>query len=212
MGKIKIPKSAPSLDMTPMVDLAFLLVTFFMLTAKFRQNENVEIVTPSSHSEKILPENVMLVTVDTAGRAFYALDGQDVRKNMLLEMGSKYKMQFTAEEVKRFQVMTSFGVPMDKLKEYIHANENERGKLDRTTTGIPIDSVNNQLGDWIAYGWNEKQVFQQTNKMAKENWCRIAIKAEGQTNYKAIKRVIQIFADRNLNSFNLITEMEKEAP
>ena len=212
MGKIKIPKSAPSLDMTPMVDLAFLLVTFFMLTAKFRQNENVEIVTPSSHSEKILPENVMLVTVDTAGRAFYALDGQDVRKNMLLEMGSKYKMQFTAEEVKRFQVMTSFGVPMDKLKEYIHANENERGKIDRTTTGIPIDSVNNQLGDWIAYGWNEKQVFQQTNKMAKENWCRIAIKADGQTNYKAIKRVIQIFQDRNLNSFNLITEMEKEAP
>lgn len=84
--------------------------------------------------------------------------------------------------------------------------------MDMVTSGIPIDSVNNQLGDWVAYGWNEKQVFQQTNKMAKENWCRIAIKADGQTNYKAIKRVIQIFQDRNLNSFNLITEMEREAP
>ena len=212
MGKIKIPKSAPSLDMTPMVDLAFLLVTFFMLTAKFRQNENVEIVTPSSHSEKILPENVMLVTVDTAGRVFFALDGQEVRKNMLLEMGTKYKVQFTAEDVKRFQVMTSFGEPMDKLIEYIKGGENERGKMDKITSGIPIDSVNNQLGDWIAYGWNEKQIFQQTKKMAKENWCRIAIKADGQTNYKVIKRVIQIFQDRNLNSFNLITEMEKEQP
>jgi biopolymer transport protein ExbD len=212
MGKIKIPKSAPSLDMTPMVDLAFLLVTFFMLTAKFRANENVEIVTPSSHSEKILPENVMLVTVDTAGRVFFALDGQEVRKNMLLEMGSKYKVQFTAEDVKRFQVMTSFGEPMDKLVEYIRGGEKERGVMDRTTPGIPIDSVNNQLGDWVAYGWNEKQTFQQTTKMPKENWCRIAIKADGQTNYKAIKRVIQIFQDRNLNSFNLITEMEKEQP
>ena len=212
MGKIKIPKSAPSLGMTPMVDLAFLLVTFFMLTAKFRANENVEIVTPSSHSEKILPENVMLVTVDTAGRVFFALDGQEVRKNLLLQMGSKYNVKFNAEEVKRFQVMSSFGEPMDKLIEYIHGNENERGKLDKVTPGIPIDSTNNQLGDWIAYGWNEKQTFQQTNKMAKENWCRIAIKADGQTNYKVIKRVIQTFQDRNLNSFNLITEMEKEAP
>ena len=198
--------------MTPMVDLAFLLVTFFMLTAKFRTNENVEIVTPSSHSEKILPENVMLVTVDTAGRVFFALDGQDVRKNMLLQMASKYKVTFTAEDVKRFQVMMSFGEPMDKLTAYIKANENERGKMDKTTSGIPIDSVNNQLGDWVAFGWNEKQVFQQTAKMPKENWCRIAIKADGGTNYKAIKRVIQIFQERNLNSFNLITEMEKEAP
>lgn len=198
--------------MTPMVDLAFLLVTFFMLTAKFRQNENVEIVTPSSHSEKILPENVMLVTIDTAGRAFFALDGQEVRKNMLLQMGSKYKVTFTAEDVKRFQVMNSFGEPMDKLVEYIRGGEKERGKMDHETGGIPIDSVNNQLGDWVAFGWNEKQAFQQTTKMAKENWCRIAIKADGQTNYKAIKRVIQIFQDRNLNSFNLITEMEREAP
>ena len=212
MGKIKIPKSAPSLDMTPMVDLAFLLVTFFMLTAKFRANENVEIVTPSSHSEKILPENVMLVTIDTAGRVFYQLDGQEVRRNMLMAMADKYKIKFTATDIKRFTVMTSFGEPMDRLVEYVRGGENERGKMDRTTAGIPIDSVNNQLGDWIAFGWNEKQKFQQTTNMPKENWCRIAIKADGQTNYKVIKRVMQIFQDRNLNSFNLITEMEREQP
>ncbi|MFM1898639.1 MAG: hypothetical protein RL577_879, partial [Bacteroidota bacterium] len=35
MPKVKMPKSSPSLDMTPMVDLAFLLVTFFMLTSSF---------------------------------------------------------------------------------------------------------------------------------------------------------------------------------
>ena len=210
MGKLKIPKSAPSLDMTPMVDLAFLLVTFFMLTAKFRVNEAVPILPPSSHSEKILPENTLQVTIDTAGRVFYALDGQEVRKNLLLEMGKKYNVSFTESDVKRFAVMSEFGVPMTQLLAYIRGGEKERTVLDKTSTGIPIDSVNNQLGDWIAFGWNEKQIDQQTKNVPKENWCRIAIKADGQTNYKAIKRVIEIFQDRNLNSFNLITDMETE--
>ena len=82
--------------------------------------------------------------------------------------------------------------------------------MDTESGGIPIDSLNNQLGDWIAFGWNAKQVFQQENNIPKENWCRIAIKADGQTNYKVIKRVIKIFQERNLNSFNLITNMETE--
>jgi len=213
MGKIKIPKSAPSLDMTPMVDLAFLLVTFFMLTAKFRVNEAVPILPPASHSEKILPENMLQVTVDTAGRAFFSLDGQDVRKNLLKKMVQKYNITgVTESDMKRFAVMTEFGVPMSQLLAYIRGGEKERGKFDKESTGIPIDSVNNQLGDWIAFGWNEKQIDQQTKKISKDNWCRISIKADGQTNYKAIKRVMQIFQDRNLNSFNLITNMKTEAP
>ena len=210
MPKIKITKNAPALDMTPMVDLAFLLVTFFMLTAKFRVNEAVMVTPPSSHSEKILPENVMQVTVDTGGRVFFALDGQEVRRNLLAEMGQKYNISFTEADAKRFSVMSEFGVPMAQILEYIRGDEKIRLKLDQQAGGIPIDSVNNQLGDWVALGWNAKQVFQQTNNVPKENWCRIAIKADGQTNYKVIKRVIQVFQDRNLNSFNLITNMETE--
>lgn len=212
MSKIKMPKSAPSLDMTPMVDLAFLLVTFFILTANFRQNEAIMVKTPSSHSEKILPQNVMLVTLDTAGRAYFSLDGKEVRRNLLLTMGEQYKVKFTEAEVNRFLILPMFGVPMAQLPEYIRGDEKARAAIDKASAGIPMDSLNNQLGDWIAYGWNEKQIFQQTNDIPKENWCRIAIKADGQTDYSKIKRVIAVFQERNLNSFNLITDMETENP
>ena len=62
MPKIKAPKGSPSIDMTPMVDLAFLLVTFFMLSASFRSSEPVDVDIPTSISDKIIPENVLLIT------------------------------------------------------------------------------------------------------------------------------------------------------
>ncbi len=206
-----MPKSAPALDMTPMVDLAFLLVTFFILTANFRQNEAVTIKSPTSHSEDILPSNTMLVTIDTAGRAFFSLDGKEVRKNMLLTMGEQYKIKFTEEDVKRFVILPQFGVPMSQLQEYIRANESQRLAIDRASEGIPKDSLNNQLGDWIAYGWNEKNDFQIVNNIPEENRCRIAIKADARTDYKSLKRVMDVFQERKLNTFHLITDMETEA-
>ena len=211
MSKIKMPKSAPSLDMTPMVDLAFLLVTFFILTANFRQNEAVTIKSPTSHSDKILPANTMLVTVDTAGRAFFRLDGKDVRIAMLETMGEKYKVTFTPEDKKRFAILAQFGCPMSQLQQYIRGNEAQRLAIDRVSPGIPMDSLNNQLGEWIAYGWNEKGIWETQNKVEKDNRCRIAIKADGNTNYKAVKRVMDVFQERKLNSFHLITDMETEA-
>jgi len=80
MPKIKISKGNPALDMTPMVDLAFLLVTFFMLTASVRVSEPVIVDTPSSTSEKLLPDNVILITVDDKGKAFYNINNFEVRK------------------------------------------------------------------------------------------------------------------------------------
>lgn len=223
MPKIKISKGNPSLDMTPMVDLAFLLVTFFMLTASVRVSEPVIVDTPSSTSDKLLPDNVILVTVDDKGKAFYNINNFDVRKRTLEKMAQQYRVEFTDKEKERFAKMTSFGVPIVAtpgytgvlLKEYINMEDPQRLKVK--SPGIPLDSVHNQLRDWIQFGRIEalRQLKTQQDK-AKElgrsfkyEPLRFAIKADGKTNYIAVKDVIKVFTDMDIFRFNLITNLEQ---
>ena len=89
MGKVKMKRSSPTIDMTPMVDLAFLLVTFFMLTAAFRPPEPVAVDTPKSESEIPLPErDRMIITVSKDGKVFFDMDNQGGRKEALRQMGA----------------------------------------------------------------------------------------------------------------------------
>ena len=216
MPKIKMPKSNPQLDMTPMVDLAFLLVTFFMLTASVRVSEPVVVDTPSSTSEKLLPDNCILITVDNKGRAFYNINNGEVRIKTHERMGTQYNIDFTDKEKKRFAGMTSFGVPIAQLKQYINMEDPERLKVK--SPGVPLDSLHNELGDWIQFGRIEaaRQAKAQKDKADKAGRTfkyepmRFAIKADGQANYIAVKEIIKVFTDKDIYRFNLITNLEQE--
>ncbi|MFH1893770.1 MAG: biopolymer transporter ExbD [Candidatus Zixiibacteriota bacterium] len=53
-----------TLDMTPMVDIAFLLLIFYMATTQFKPPEKKEVTLPTSHSQVNLPDKgKILVTV-----------------------------------------------------------------------------------------------------------------------------------------------------
>lgn len=216
MPKIKMPRGNPSLDMTPMVDLAFLLVTFFMLTASVRVSEPVIVDTPSSHSDKLLPDNVILISVDNKGKAFYNINNYEVRVKTLERMAQQYKVTFTDKEKERFGKMTSFGLPMTQLKEYINMEDPQRMKVK--SPGVPLDSLHNELGDWIQFGRIEaaKQARTQKDKTEKLGRqfkyepLRFAIKADGEANYIAVKQVIKVFTDKEIYRFNLITNLEGE--
>jgi len=83
MPKIKKSRVGVRVDMTPMVDVAFLLLTFFMLTTQFKPPEEVQIILPSSHSTFKLPESdVMTVTISKDSRIFLGVDNQYVRSKI----------------------------------------------------------------------------------------------------------------------------------
>jgi biopolymer transport protein ExbD len=218
MPKIKMPGSSPSLDMTPMVDLAFLLVTFFMLTASVRVNEPVVVDIPSSTSEKLLPDNVMMISVDVDGRAFFNMSNPQVRVKTLERMGTQYKIDFSENEKKRFAGMTSFGVPIANLKAYIMMDDVARSKVK--SPGIPIDTtgIHNELGDWIAFGQiveltrekGEQTKAKDLGRSFKNEPLRYAIKADGSAKYVSVEQVIDVFKKLKIYRFNLITSLEQE--
>jgi len=85
------------IDMTPMVDVAFLLLTFFMLTTQFRPPSEVDVILPDSHSAIKLPESdVMTVSVNREGRIFMGLDSQKDRVKVFGEE-SKLRLDLPVE-------------------------------------------------------------------------------------------------------------------
>lgn len=217
MSKKPSKGGAPSLDMTPMVDLAFLLVTFFMLTASFRMAEPVVVDPPSSIGEVALPDNHIMVTIDDKGRAFFGISNTTAKTNALREMAAKYKVAFTEQQVAKFGGLSSFGVDIKDLPRYLDASENDR-KNFQPQKGVPLDTItpNNQLKDWIAIGGkNAVETYNQARKDAEEKnqefnaeKPRYAIKAAAKTKYIFVKDAVKQFTDLKIFQFNLITSLE----
>jgi biopolymer transport protein ExbD len=63
------------IDMTPMVDVAFLLLIFFMTTTTFKPPERVSVILPGSKSEIHVPEtNTIILTVNKAGEIYISYE------------------------------------------------------------------------------------------------------------------------------------------
>lgn len=196
MPKVKVPRKSTSVDMTAMTDVAFLLLTFFMLATKFKPDEPVIVDTPSSVSEILLPESgVILLTIDKDGRVFFGVDGQQVKEQLIQKMGERYNVKFTPAQIKEFSLLSTFGSSVAQLPALLDMKSEAR--LKAVQPGIPCDSLNNELGDWI---W-------QTRLLNKD--VRVAIKGDGQLTYPKVKQVIATLQDKKVNRYNFITNMEK---
>lgn len=181
--------------MTPMVDLAFLLVTFFMLTAQFRPDEPVTVETPRSSSDAKIPEsNIMTITVDEDNRVYFDVDGQEDRKEILIAMSGKFQVPFSDKQVENFMKITTFGVPMADLPGLLSLDSaDDRKKYTEARSGIPIDSTNNELDTWIRYTRIRKPKVE------------TAVKGDGSANYATIKKIVESLGNSKVYKFSLVT-------
>ncbi len=194
---VKASKKAASIDMTAMCDVAFLLLTFFILTATAKIPEPLPVDTPASTVQTKLPDTDLATITVGRGKVFFDLKGREVRKRTLELMGQKYEVAFTEEESAKFALMEGIGVPITSLKQLIAMSSSDRGKAN-LQPGIPKDSLDNQLSQWI-------QNARIANIEIQDKELQIAIKGDAKEEYPAIKKVMDILQDQKINSFNLVT-------
>lgn len=194
-------KKAASIDMTAMCDVAFLLLTFFILTATAKVPEPLPVDTPSSTVQTKLPDtDLAMLTVgksDGKEQVFFGVKGKEIRMATLDYMAQKYKMTFTDQERTQFSLVDEFGVPIEGLKQLLAMKSADRAKKG-VQPGIPCDSINNQLQDWVQYA-------RKANIDVNQKELQFAIKGDAKEEYPQIKRVMDILQDQKINSFNLVT-------
>lgn len=200
MGKVKIKKNDVWIDMTPMSDVMVLLLTFFMLTSTFVKNEPVKVVTPGSVSEIKVPEkDVLNILVARNGKVFMSMDNQLDLESVLTGMTDVYGVSLNGEQTKKFVKDPMFGVPMDQLSGYLSQSPSQmQGSIGKL--GIPTDSVGGKKSEF--QNWVD-QAVQNNDKI------KIAIKADANTPYKVVKKVMSELQDMNQNRYYLITSYKK---
>jgi biopolymer transport protein ExbD len=199
MPRAKIPRKSTNIDMTAMCDVAFLLLSFFILATKFKPPEALSVVTPSSVSSKVAPDkNVVLVTMDRDGKVYFSVsDGNTSEKKDIIDaINTSKNIGLTDAEKKNFSANPSayIGVPFSQLKSFLDRTPEQLKGVN--LPGIPTqDSTNNELRDWVGAA---VAAFQ-GEKM------NILVKGDDAAKYPSFQGVIWAFKKNDQLKFQLVT-------
>jgi biopolymer transport protein ExbD len=181
--------------MTPMVDLGFLLVTFFMMTTQFNPSDLVPIVIPHATSEIKLPEsNNTVLLISPEGNVYLRMSEVKSMKKLAKNLSEKFKLNLTDDEINKFASLTGVGIPFGNLKQFLGLSENDIKNVSQP--GIPKEIGQNELFNWVIYS-------RITNPDS-----RMVVKADRKTPYPAVKRVMDTLQEATIIRFSLITDVE----
>ena len=196
MARAKIKRGSTTVDMTAMCDVAFLLLTFFILATKFKPSDAINVTPPSSVSNKHAPQkDYFNVTIDKENKVYLDMD-EAMKGDVLDELGKERNITFSPTDIKNFKAALFVGVPFSQLKSFI-ALTPEQLKATKLP-GIPTDSTNNELQAWISAAVN-------ANLGKKLNFL---IKGDDNSKYTAFKGVLDAFKKNDIYKYNLVTNAE----
>ncbi|MBK9463918.1 MAG: biopolymer transporter ExbD [Chitinophagaceae bacterium] len=201
MPSVKLPRKSTDTDMTPFVDIAFLILSFFIMATKFKPPEPVEITTPGSVLSQKLPEsNAVMIVVDSANRVFFSvLSDKDKTKfdAIIQDINSTQNLNLSTAEMANYKQTFAVGVPFGNLKELLAMAPKEQQVLK--VPGIPVlDTANNQLFWWISAA---KKAF----AGEKLNYL---IKGDAKSKYPTFEAVVSALKRNDEFKYNLVTALD----
>ena len=231
MGKVKVKKQDPRIDMTATSHVTVLLLTFFMLTSTFLQEEPVKVITPASVSEDVVPEQKLITVLvsqnehDGHGQVYMEIVGaskkddadsafttENVKKQVLQIMAQKHNIQFSAQNYADFAKLNAFGHPIKDLKAWLDLPVNERAEALKKSPGIPINMTTyggdlTEFQEWIRAC---AEVFSQREDATEDirSGKAIAIKADANTPYRMVEIVMNNLQSIKRNKFTLMTSLK----
>jgi biopolymer transport protein ExbD len=196
MPKVKVPRKSISLDMTAMCDMAFLLLTFFILTARMKAPEPAKFDVPSSiDTSKVQDKDMLKISISNDGRIFFSLKDPKIRREVIrLTANEYYKLELTDSQLDELALIENFGLPISTIKSYLAVPDLERKAIP--VPGIPCTKANNEL-----YIWVDRTRFVNSD-------LSMGVKADKECPYKVIKEVFGTMQEAHENNLSLITTLE----
>lgn len=204
MPRVKLVKKRQIIDMTAMVDVAFLLLTFLILTAQPKETEILPVDVPLSVVSASMPDDALIITVGDNGKATLGIKDSSIRQKTLEKIGIKYGVLFNEKEKHSFEKIDVFGSPLNQINHLLSLTPAQMEKMK--PTGIPTDSIGkmpSELFNWII----EARL---TAKEIHFKELHVAIKADGNENYTHVKKIIDILQSQKINRFSLVTNLKTE--
>ena len=200
MPKVKIPRKSTAIDMTAMCDVAFLLLSFFILATKQKPPEVLAVQTPSSVSSKAVPDKSIIITLTKEGKAFLMLGDETKKADILNNINTSKGLNLSAAELAKWTKTDFIGLPLNQIKSSLSLSSPLAADK---MPGIPIDSTNNEMTDWMrsitnVYAGGDQSKLEQM----------ILVKGDNAALYPVFKNIKEAFKKTDIFKFRIVTNGE----
>lgn len=199
MARPKIARKSTLVDMTAMCDVAFLILTFFILTTKPKPSEAVPIQTPKSVETKFVSDkDLVMISLNSEGRVYLSVGDNAAdrakKKAMLEDINTRNNLGLTPNEINVLTKQSFIGVPMSQLKQQANLPPDQINS--KVLPGIPAqDTTNNQMVEWIRAA---VKAYQGTH-------MDLVIKGDNVAKYPVFKNILTAFKKNDQFKFQMVT-------